>query len=224
MSQQPQSLLFRCDPPMAPSVAGPAVQRPSRAWQTAAALWGAAFLLHGCAQVSLAARPVAAAESTAPVPSSSHPETAATPHPASGAGAAPAPPAAGTPLGPESLTGRQWVVQQIATAGSQSMHGAGALSSLGHRVTLQFDGKGRVHGAGPCNGYSATYALTAEQLSIGPVMSTRRGCADDVMSIERALFRALESVVAFVVSPAGELTLVTREAAQRGETAGIVAH
>jgi hypothetical protein len=44
------------------------------------------------------------------------------------------------------------------------------------------------------------------------------------MPQEQALFRALESVVAFVVSPAGEMTLVTREAAERGEAAGIVAH
>jgi hypothetical protein len=43
------------------------------------------------------------------------------------------------------------------------------------------------------------------------------------MPLEQALFRSLESVVTFVVSPDGELTLVTREAADRGETAGVVA-
>lgn len=122
------------------------------------------------------------------------------------------------------LTGRQWVVKQVAAGAGQSGRGEGVLSPLGHDVTIQFDGKGRVSGVGPCNRFSAIYALTAERLSIGSVTSTRRACLGGAMQQEHALFGALESVVAFVVSPAGEMTLVTREAAERGEAAGIVAH
>ena len=170
-----------------------------RRWLAAGGLWCAGLFLHGCAHTSPAAPPDAAGSAAA----------AAANRP--------------VPLQADLLTGRQWVVKRVAAAVGQGGSGVDAFSSTGPNVTLQFDGKGRVHGTGPCNRFSATYDLTPQRLSIGAIASTRRGCLDGSMPLEQALFRSLESVVTFVVSPDGELTLVTREAADRGETAGVVA-
>jgi uncharacterized membrane protein len=124
------------------------------------------------------------------------------------------------------LMGRTWLV----TGGVVGMdpQPAGALSGaklplspMGHNVTVRFDGKGRVSGAAHCNVFSGIYALTAERLSIGSVTSTRRACVGTALHGEQVFLRALEAVVGFDVAPDGELTLITREAAQLGMLAGI---
>lgn len=124
------------------------------------------------------------------------------------------------------LMGRTWVVTGGVVGMDPQPAGAMSgvnrpLSPMGHNVTMRFDGKGRVTGAAHCNLYSGIYALTAERLSIGSVTSTRRACVGPAMQGEQVFLRALEAVVGFDVAPDGELTLVTREAAQQGMLAGI---
>lgn len=118
------------------------------------------------------------------------------------------------------LIGRTWVVTGV---GAQPMGVASGmpLSPLGHEVTVRFDGKGRVSGVGHCNRFSGIYALTGERLSVGAVAATRRACMGNALQAEQAFLRALETVVGFDVSPTGELALVTRDAAERGQRAGI---
>lgn len=124
------------------------------------------------------------------------------------------------------LTGRTWLVTggvvgmspQPADALSVSNR---PLAPMGHNVTVQFDGKGRVSGAAHCNLFSGVYLLTAERLSIGSVTSTRRVCVGDAMQGEQVFLRALQAVVGFDVASDGELTLITREAAEQGMWAGI---
>lgn len=120
------------------------------------------------------------------------------------------------------LIGRTWVVTGV---GAQPMGvaggGGGPLSPLGHEVTVRFDGKGRVSGMGHCNRFSGIYALTGERLSVGAVVVTRRACLGSALQAEQAFLRALETVVGFDVSVTGELNLATREAAERGQRAGI---
>lgn len=119
------------------------------------------------------------------------------------------------------LLGREWVVTDAGTQTGQGVAAGWPLSPLGHNVTVQFDGKGRVTGTAHCNLFGGIYALTAERLSIGSVAATRRACPGPAMQGEQAFLRALTTVVGFDVSPAGELTLITREAAERGVVAGI---
>lgn len=118
------------------------------------------------------------------------------------------------------LIGRTWVVTGV---GAQPMGVAGGmpLSPLGHEVTVRFDGKGRVSGVGHCNRFSGIYALTGERLSVGSVVATRRACMGSALQAEQAFLRALETVVGFDVSATGELNLATRDAAERGQRAGI---
>lgn len=120
------------------------------------------------------------------------------------------------------LIGREWVITGMDTGAVAPAGFSGApLSPLGHHVSIRFDHKGRVSGAAHCNLFNGIYALTGERLSVGSVAATRRACLGTAMHSESALLRALETVVGFDVSAAGELTLVTREAAERGVVAGI---
>lgn len=114
------------------------------------------------------------------------------------------------------LTGKTWVITALE-------QGVSAQSPLGHDISIRFDGQGRVSGVAACNLFSGIYALTAERLSIGSLATTRRACPGGAMQQEQALLRALETVVRFNVTAAGELTLVTRAAAERGEVSGIQA-
>ena len=114
------------------------------------------------------------------------------------------------------LVGRTWVISGVE-------QGAIPLSPLGHDISIRFDGQGRVNGVAACNLFSGIYALTTERLSIGSLATTRRACPGGAMVQEHDLLRALETVVRFDVTPSGELTLVTRAAADRGEVSGITA-
>ena len=124
------------------------------------------------------------------------------------------------------LVGRTWLVTGGVDGMDPQPPGALSvadrpLSPMGHNVTVQFDGKGRVSGAAHCNLFSGVYQLTAESLSIGSVTSTRRVCVGNAMQGEQVFLRALQAVVGFDVASDGELILITREAAMQGVRAGI---
>ena len=94
----------------------------------------------------------------------------------------------------EPLEGTPWRLVQID---GQSVSG----SSGGNAQTdprVQFDaGAQRMTGSGGCNAISGTYRRSGSVLRIGPVMSTRRACAD-------AGFNALETrFVAVLEATAG---------------------
>lgn len=122
------------------------------------------------------------------------------------------------------LNGRNWVVTALAARPFNSTGtGNTPLSHQGHNVTLRFDGKGKVSGEAHCNRFSGSYSLTEEGLTIGSLGVTRRACLGTAMQDERAFLKVLETVVNFYISPTGELTLITREAAEQGVAAGIQA-
>ena len=60
-------------------------------------------------------------------------------------------------------------------------------------ATLQFEDR-TVHGASPCNTYTGAFELDDDSISIGPIASTMRACADDLMAAEQQYLSALESV------------------------------
>lgn len=123
---------------------------------------------------------------------------------------------------PASGAGSDWMVADVGDASTPtSRAGSLPLSPWGHHVTVRFDGKGKVAGTAHCNQFSGIYALTGERLSIGSVSATRRACVGRAMQDEHVFLRAIETVVGFDVNAQGELTLVTREAAERGVLAGI---
>lgn len=96
------------------------------------------------------------------------------------------------------LTGRTWVVEDIA--------GAGIIDAS--RVTLGFGTDGRVAGSGGCNRWFAGYDLTGEGLTIGQAGSTMMACPDALMAQERRFFEALGQVTGFDIDETGALVLM----------------
>lgn len=66
-------------------------------------------------------------------------------------------------------------------------------------VTLQFEGKSRVHGKSGCNRYFAAYTLEGSRLRFGQAGATRMMCPEPLMSLERDYFAALQQVESFQI-------------------------
>ena len=95
------------------------------------------------------------------------------------------------------LGGDPWVVGSLG----------GEAPVRGSRMTLAFGDDGRVAGSASCNSYSATYTLTAESLTIGPAVTTRKACAPAVMKQEAAFLAVLGAVQRIEVTEDGTLVL-----------------
>jgi heat shock protein HslJ len=100
---------------------------------------------------------------------------------------------------PESLlTGTVWRVEDVM--------GGGVIDSA--KVTLAFDGQGRVSGRSACNRYSGGYDLTGEGVSFGQIAVTRMACAPALMELERKMLEALSQVRRFDFDATGALLLI----------------
>ena len=78
-------------------------------------------------------------------------------------------------------------------------NGKGAVQSttLTEQITAVFGPDGGLAGSGGCNDYNATYTVSGDALTLGPVAATKKACADDVMTEENAYFTALGNVATF---------------------------
>lgn len=59
---------------------------------------------------------------------------------------------------------------------------------------VQFGGGNRVTGSGGCNRFSGTFQHTDDDLTVGPLVSTRRACPPEVMQREQDFFKLFEQV------------------------------
>jgi heat shock protein HslJ len=78
--------------------------------------------------------------------------------------------------------------------------GAVQTTTLTEQITAVFGPNGGLAGSGGCNDYNATYTVSGDGLTIGPIAATKKACADDVMTEENAYFAALGNVATFEVS------------------------
>jgi len=93
--------------------------------------------------------------------------------------------------GAAGLAGSSWNVLQI---NGQPIKGTQALP-------LTFELDGRASGHSGCNGYSGEANVAGEQLTIGPVMSTKMACAEnELQQQETTLFQALEKVTSYTIT------------------------
>lgn len=60
------------------------------------------------------------------------------------------------------------------------------------KATITFPGAGKVLGEAPCNRWSAAQSLDFPLVKIGPILSTKRACAQQ--ADEAAFFAALETM------------------------------
>jgi heat shock protein HslJ len=59
--------------------------------------------------------------------------------------------------------------------------------------TIRFDDAGRVMGSGACNRFNGPYVLDGDQLTIGPLASTRRACESAISIQESRYLQAIEA-------------------------------
>jgi hypothetical protein len=83
------------------------------------------------------------------------------------------------------------------------------------RPTLTFGTDGMVNGTTGCNSFSGTYTESGDQITFGPLASTRRACMDPAVTAqEQLIFSVLSGTVAFtrvgetltISAPAGMLS------------------
>lgn len=103
---------------------------------------------------------------------------------------------------PSRLEGVDWVV-----TGFNNGRQAVVSPLLGSELDLRFEA-GAIVGHAGCNSFRANYTLEDQQIAIGPVVATRRTCADaDVMAQERAFLAAVASATRFAIDPRGLLDM-----------------
>lgn len=74
-------------------------------------------------------------------------------------------------------------------------------------LTLTLDVDGRAYGSGGCNHWFGSYQLDGENLSFGPLGSTRKMCAEALMEQEQHYFEALSEVQRWDTSATQQLQL-----------------
>lgn len=93
------------------------------------------------------------------------------------------------------LAGVNWIVTGYN-------NGAEAVVSpmVGTEITLAFSADGSVSGNAGCNNYMGSYTLDGDKITIGPLATTRKMCAEDVMQQEALYIKALESSATWSVT------------------------
>lgn len=95
------------------------------------------------------------------------------------------------------LTGREWVVEDI--------NSAGLIDSS--RVTLNFSADGRLAGLASCNNYTTSYAVNGSAVTTSAAAVTRKMCPEALMTQENAFLDALEAATRFEFDETGALVL-----------------
>jgi heat shock protein HslJ len=117
------------------------------------------------------------------------------------------------PLQNASLTETAWKAQAVTING-----GFSTLIS-GTEITIQFGTDGKVSGSSGCNRFTGSYETNGDQLTFGPLATTRIGCAPDIMNQEQGFLSALAATTTYRIVGT-QLTLYDASSAR---TAGFTA-
>ena len=74
-------------------------------------------------------------------------------------------------------------------------------------VTLNFSPDGTLSGVASCNNYTARYTLTADQLAVSEIVTTRKACPPPLMDQETAFLDALTNSLSLSLREDGMLVL-----------------
>jgi heat shock protein HslJ len=104
-------------------------------------------------------------------------------------------------------------------------NGTGAVSSVpaGISAAMSFLPDGTIEGFGGCNSFSGSYEVDGDTIAIGPLMSTRMACAEDVNTFESQLVTALQNATSWSVS-GGTLDLRDADGSQQVEAVSAIGH
>jgi heat shock protein HslJ len=92
------------------------------------------------------------------------------------------------------LVGTQWTLSSIVSGTSVSSVPDGV------EATLAFDADGTASGSGGCNTFNGSYQTSGNELTFGPVASTKKACADDVMTVEQSYLTALQNAASYTTA------------------------
>ena len=98
-----------------------------------------------------------------------------------------------------SLSGDEWVIEDIA--------GAGVIDSS--HASLQFLAEGRLAGSGGCNRLMGNFTVDGDKLSIRSTGTTMMACPEALMNQERKLLDLLPQITHYVINKDGNLILST---------------
>jgi heat shock protein HslJ len=89
------------------------------------------------------------------------------------------------------LSGTKWLLREV--------DGETVTITEGQKVAFItfIEEEGRIHGFGGCNVFNGSFESDGEEITFGPMMSTRMACAED--NIEPRYLQALERADRFVV-------------------------
>jgi len=100
------------------------------------------------------------------------------------------------------LAGTGWRLVRLAGQG---------IGATAAPPTLAFAADGRVSGSGGCNNFSGAWREEGAGLRLGPLLATRRACADAAANrLEQVYLAALEATASAAVQP-GALVLSTAD-------------
>ena len=74
---------------------------------------------------------------------------------------------------------------------------------LGSTITLDFAADGSLSGNSGCNTYKGSYTVTGDQITIGPLASTRMACSQELMDQESQYLAALGSAATYQIKDTG---------------------
>lgn len=92
----------------------------------------------------------------------------------------------------QGLEGPRWVVTDIQSGSTVSSVPAGATAAL------TFDG-GTVAVEAGCNSGSGSYKVSGDTIVFGPIATTMKLCADDVMALETAVLTTLRGTATYTI-------------------------
>ena len=78
-------------------------------------------------------------------------------------------------------------------------------------ITARFGTDGNVAGSAGCNNYNGTYVASGNELSVGPLATTRKICAQPIMQQEQAYLDALQAARTYEITPDGKLKVTYGE-------------
>lgn len=109
------------------------------------------------------------------------------------------------PVEPAVLVGPEWRVEEIA--------GVPVLDRT--RTTLEFHNDGSLGGFASCNSYRSSFESSERggpgTLSLGEIVTTRKGCPGPLMQQERDFLRVLSAAIRYEVRPDGRLAIETAD-------------
>jgi heat shock protein HslJ len=106
---------------------------------------------------------------------------------------------------PEGMAGVTWQLESMQIIPPQVSYPL----QNGVVMTVIFDGQGNLSGSGACNDYFAGYTAGPDQtITIGPIGSTQKACAEDLMNLDRDYFVTLQRANKYAILQ-GHLSLTT---------------